>query len=147
MPLWLGLIQISHSRSTPNATTAICRFSICENRLPLLYCTINCKKSYKRRGKKQFRLRSRSYTRLIRLAKRVCEYQRIHISYTERTATPFVFNKVPLFPRKPETIKKTTLSVHKSVVELSGVKSSGLKSKDSSLWSFKIPNSFSWGKS
>ena len=28
--------------------------------------------------------------------------------YIEGTTTPFVFNKVPLFLRKPETVRKTT---------------------------------------
>ena len=43
--------------------------------------------------------------------------QRIYsISYTERTATPFVFYNDPLFHRKPETERKTTLALLSAVL-------------------------------
>ena len=35
------------------------------------------------------------------------QYQRIYI-LCEWTATSFVFNKVPIFPRKQEAVRKTT---------------------------------------
>ena len=35
-----------------------------------------------------------------------------NISYTERTATPFFFNKVPLFPRKQEAVRSCCVERH-----------------------------------
>ena len=48
-------------------------------------------------------------THTVRVCTLYSLHQRIYsISYTEWAATPFVFYKVPPFPRKPEIIRKTT---------------------------------------